>query len=66
MTSPLGCPLMKIAAPLEILCFLSGNWIDGDGEDCLDEEAESGVSRRRSNEGGDGLRSDATGTMMPI
>lgn len=62
MTSPFGVPLTNIAAAFDIFCFLSGA---KDGVDCFGSlKVGEGYPRKRSEEDGNGLRSDATGTMI--
>ena len=58
-------PLEKMAASLDIFCFLNvGN--GGEVSDELVLERGLGKSRWRSNEGGVGFRSDAIDTMVVI
>ena len=63
MISPFGLPLTNVAAAFDIFCFFDGAKA---GEDCFGYSLKAGVapSRKRSNEGGAGLRSDATETMI--
>lgn len=63
MTSPFGLPFTNVAAAFDIFCFFGG--AKGD-EDCFGYFLKVGVEQfgKRSNEGGVGLRSDATGTMI--
>lgn len=62
MTSPFGVPLTNVAAAFDIFCFLSGA---KDGVDCFGSlRVGEGYSRKRSEEDGNGLRSDARGTMI--
>ena len=59
MITPFGLPFTNVAAAFDIFCF--GGAIGG--EDCCGSFSKMGL-RKRSNEGGVGLRSDATGTII--
>lgn len=61
MTSPLGFPFTKVAAPLEIFCFFEGSSDGENGDGVREAELEKPV---RSDGDGEGLRSEATGTMV--
>ena len=60
MITPFGLPFTNVAAAFDIFCFFGGAT---GGEDCFGSFSKMGV-RKRSNEGGVGLSSDATGTMI--
>ena len=60
MITPFGLPFTNVAAAFDIFFFFDG--VTGN-ENCFESSLKLGV-RKRSNEGGVGLRSDATGTMI--
>ena len=63
MISPLGLAFTKVAAALDIFCFLADSSVD-ESVSVYWGEADLEGFRGRSKEGGSGFSNDARGTMM--